>query len=121
MCAAPAHASTSPTRIANKSVELATTPQPPGDIAEWGRTGVNEPVELSENGDEHRSMSSGLEPRDQAWGAAHLGGPRARPFAPDAGLSSLVHHTQKYVEAQTLRKYAPPSAPGIVRRCCLRH
>lgn len=51
-------------------------------------------------------MSSGLSPRDKPWGAGGKGGPRARPFTPDAGLTSLVHTTKNFVESQKLRRHA---------------
>ena len=106
----------------NKTVELATSPSFGGDVADWGRTGAGgEPREPSDSDADRRSLSSGMSPRDQGWGAggAHGGGPRARPFTPDAGLSSLVHHTQKYVESQNLRKCALASLLPSSLRCSL--
>jgi hypothetical protein len=73
-----------------------------GDVADWGHTGEQEPGNLSAS--EQHSMSSGLSPREQAWGKEGRSGPRARVFSPGEGLSSLVHHTKKFVESQNLRR-----------------
>lgn len=89
-----------------KSVELPLDDDR-GDVADWGRTGKEEPADLS--GSEHHSMSSGMSPREQAWGAAGVSGPRVRAFSADQGVESLVHHTKKFVDSQKLRKCGPLS------------
>lgn len=106
----PRQASPSQHLKLNKSVELARSPSVASDVAAWGRTGKDSPVDNSHSGDgAPHSLSSGLSPRESAWGDKYgegKGGPRARPFQLDEGLATLVHHTKQYVTSQKLRKCA---------------
>lgn len=98
-------------------MELAVDGDHARDVADWGRTGQDSPVDLSASDDDGApegagaSLSSGLSARDAEWGAGGHGGPRARPFGPAEGLASLVHHTKTYMASQALRKCA--AAPWI--------
>jgi hypothetical protein len=91
-----------------------------GDVADWGRTGEQSPVDLSANGEDDKSMSSGMSPRDREWSPEGRGGPRARVFGPAEGLASLVHHTKTYMASQQLRKCACSSQVTTTRPASLK-